>query len=124
MKYLPLEIMNYCLYLADTGTKIIYHPLYDYIIQIDEFHYKYNSIHRLMREREIHMKNERIFMEVILPYSVVEDTAEHMITYCMTLLFIIEEDNENDIMILSSKNVEYKKKNQLMIGYHNDSYIY
>ena len=54
MKNLPLEIINYCLYLANTGTKIVYNPrLKKHHTQFDFSQSKHQNIQRLHLYRHV-----------------------------------------------------------------------
>lgn len=68
MHDLPIEIINYCLLYADTGTKLIYRSnknKWDFIY--DFTHSKYEPILRLFSQREIQIDNENI-IHVHLPW--------------------------------------------------------
>lgn len=68
MHDLPIEIINYCLLYADTGTKLIYN-IYEKKIKMmyDFTHNKYNSLLRLFSQREI-QENEDNIVHVHLPW--------------------------------------------------------
>ena len=68
MHDLPIEIINYCLLYADTGTKLIYRSnkkKWDFIY--DFTHSKYDSIIRLFLQREIQIDDENI-IHIHLPW--------------------------------------------------------
>lgn len=62
--WIPLEIINYCLFLAETGTKLVYNKkTYRHEIYIDKKHPKYYPIfqllqHKIMRTDSIIEKNK------------------------------------------------------------------
>ena len=72
MHHLPIEIINYCLLYADTGTKLIYRSnknKWDFIY--DFTHSKYEPILRLFSQREIQIDNENI-IHIHLPWLMLD----------------------------------------------------
>lgn len=68
MHDLPIEIINYCLLYADTGTKLIYRSNKNKWVFIYDFtHSKYDSIVRLFSQREIQIDDENI-IHIHLPW--------------------------------------------------------
>ena len=84
MKNLPLEIINYCLYLANTGTKIVYNPLLKiHQTRFDFDHSKYHDIQRLhlYRHVEYTRDNSLSLTLVSLPNLVLKINTDYELYY-------------------------------------------
>jgi hypothetical protein len=69
MTDLPTEIINYCLFIADTGTKIIYNqPNKKFVLVFDFNHSKFQKLIRLLLDRTISYRFDSIFKLQTLVY--------------------------------------------------------
>ena len=75
MHDLPIEIINYCLLFADTGTKIVYNTKKRVLeFTYDFMHNKYYSLLRLLSQREIQNNVDENITHIHLPWLFVSSS--------------------------------------------------
>ena len=66
---LPIEVINYCLEYANTGTKLVYNSTKEKLeFTFDFSHPKHNSLLRLLSMREIQIDNNNNITHIHLPW--------------------------------------------------------
>ena len=82
MHDLPIEIINYCLLFADTGTKLVYNTNKKVLeFTYDLMHSKYSSLLRLFSQREIQNNNDDNITHIHLPWLFVSNYDNHYQKY-------------------------------------------
>ena len=106
---LPIELINYCLYLASTGTRLIYkkgrHEIY-----IDQNHEKHYPIYHLLHYRSINtLISVENMVETIIEFPFTPLTTETK--FFVSQLHIKQTDNDLSIAwnpyILTKKSRSY-----------------
>jgi hypothetical protein len=73
MYNIPIEIINYCLEYADTGTKLVYNSTKEKLEFIFDFsHPKHNSLLRLHNLREIEIQTDNNITHIHLPWLLLD----------------------------------------------------
>jgi hypothetical protein len=113
MHELPMEIINYCLLYADTGTKLIYNKNEKKLKMMYDFtHSKYNSLLRLFSQREIQIDENII--HVHLPWLYLSNYKKYKKYFAANITIydnecvlwnshIIFEDENKPIYLLYNK---------------------
>lgn len=113
MHDLPVEIINYCLLYADTGTKLIYRSnknKWDFIY--DFSHSKYDSILRLFSQREIQIDDENI-IHVHLPWLFLDYPYIHK-RFFVANITIYNNIQKWNTQIIYVKETDENKKSYLI----------
>jgi hypothetical protein len=111
--WIPIELVNYCLFLANTGTKMVYNKkTYRHEIYIDRKHPKHFPIFHLLQHRytqtdSTKIENKRINTIVELPFLKLPNLKlffpEEVERYYASQLLITQENekepNADDLLI-------------------------
>jgi hypothetical protein len=108
--WIPIELVNYCLFLANTGTKMVYNKkTYRHEIYIDRKHPKHLPIFHLLQHRhkqtDSKIENKRINTIVELPFLKLPNLKllfpEEVERYYASQLHITQEEkpNQDDLLI-------------------------
>ena len=117
MTELPIEIINYCLLLADTGTKVVFNTTHKKFILVFDFHHsKFQKLIRLFVDRTISYQFDSFFklqtivyLPEIFIYELSSTNSTDYSHYFNGVIVITEYDFMEPIIEWISYSTIYKK---------------
>ena len=105
---LPIEVINYCLEYANTGTKLVYNSTKEKLeFTFDFSHPKHNSLLRLLSMREMQIDNNNNITHVHLPWLPLVDLYPPIYNKYFVANLTIYDNNQ----IWNSQIIYVKKTN-------------